>query len=97
MESSKPVVLQFTASWCGPCRMLGPVLEKCVAATDGKVRLGRVDIDEQNELAQAMNVSSVPTCVGVRDGQMVNHFIGAQPEPKIKEFINALLPVSDEE
>ena len=92
IEGSKatPTVVQFWAPWCGPCKQLGPVLEKVVGANAGKVRMVRVNIDDNQQIAQQMRVQSVPTVYGFVDGQPVDGFAGAQPESNVKQFIEKL-------
>lgn len=92
IEGSKatPTVVQFWAPWCGPCKQLGPVLEKVVGANGGKVRMVRVNIDDNQQIAQQMRVQSVPTVYGFVDGQPVDGFAGAQPESNVKQFIEKL-------
>ena len=89
-SSNTPVVVQFWAPWCGPCKQLGPVLEKTVAAAKGKVRMVRVDIDNNQQIAQQLRVQSVPTVYGFFNGQPVDAFSGAQPESAVKQFIEKL-------
>ena len=92
IEGSKttPTIVQFWAPWCGPCKQLGPVLEKVVGASGGKVRLVRVNIDDNQQIAQQMQVQSVPTVYGFVDGQPVDGFAGAQPESNVKQFVEKL-------
>ena len=92
IEGSKttPTIVQFWAPWCGPCKQLGPVLEKVVGAGGGKVRMVRVNIDDNQQIAQQMRVQSVPTVYGFVDGQPVDGFAGAQPESNIKQFVEKL-------
>lgn len=92
IEGSKatPTVVQFWAPWCGPCKQLGPVLEKVIATQAGKVRMVRVNIDDNQQIAQQMRVQSVPTVYGFVDGQPVDGFAGAQPESNVKQFIEKL-------
>lgn len=89
-SSSTPVVVQFWAPWCGPCKQLGPVLEKTVTAAKGKVRMVRVNIDDNQQIAQQLRVQSVPTVYGFFSGQPVDAFAGAQPESTVKQFIDKL-------
>lgn len=92
MESMRrPVLAYFTASWCGPCKQLRPLLEKVVTAAAGKVALAVIDIDQNPELAQAMRVQSVPQVYAFVGGHPVDGFMGAQPESQLKAFINKLL------
>ena len=85
-----PTIVQFWAPWCGPCKQLGPILEKVVSANGGKVRMVRVNIDDNQQIAQQMRVQSVPTVYGFVDGQPVDGFAGAQPESKVKQFVEKL-------
>jgi putative thioredoxin len=87
-ESTRRLVLvDFWAPWCGPCKQLGPILEKIVAAARGKIRLAKMNIDEYPQIAQKLGIQSIPAVVAFRDGQMVNGFMGALPESEIKTFI----------
>ena len=92
IEGSKttPTIVQFWAPWCGPCKQLGPVLEKVVGASGGEVRMVRVNIDDNQQIAQQMRVQSVPTVYGFVDGQPVDGFAGAQPESNVKQFVEKL-------
>eukprot|EP00730_Choanoeca_flexa_P013802 TRINITY_DN5726_c0_g1_i2.p1 TRINITY_DN5726_c0_g1~~TRINITY_DN5726_c0_g1_i2.p1 ORF type:complete len:143 (+),score=40.34 TRINITY_DN5726_c0_g1_i2:111-539(+) len=91
IKSDKPVIVDFTASWCGPCKMLFPILEKVVDSHEGNVLLAKIDIDENQELAQAFQVSSVPYVVGIKDGKPITGFMGAHPEAKVKEFVQDVI------
>ena len=90
-SASMPVVVQFWAPWCGPCKQLGPLLEKVVAAAEGEVKMVRINIDENQQVAQQMRVQSVPTVYGFLNGQPVDGFAGAQPESTLKKFIDKLV------
>ena len=87
-----PVVVDFWAEWCGPCKTLGPLLEKYARAGKGRFVLAKVDIDKNPELAQAFQVQSIPAVLGLRDGKMVDGFQGALPEPELKEFLDRFAP-----
>ena len=89
-SAKMPIVVQFWAPWCGPCKQLGPLLEKVVAAAKGKVKMVRINIDENQQIAQQMRVQSVPTVYGFFNGQPVDGFAGAQPESTLKQFIDKL-------
>ena len=89
-SSKQPVVVQFWAPWCGPCKQLAPVLEKVVNET-GNVKLAKVNIDENQEIAAQMRVQSVPTVYGIVDGKPVDGFAGAQPESELRKFIKKLI------
>ena len=87
MESSRPVLLDFWASWCGPCKMVSPVIDEIAAETPG-IKVGKINVDEQPELAAAFQVMSIPTLVVMEGGQIVNRALGFRP----KQQILSLLP-----
>lgn len=87
----KPVIAYFTAPWCGPCKQLGPVIEGAVKAANGAVLLAKINLDENQELAQALRIQSVPTVYAFLGGRPVDAFQGAQPESQVKEFIARVL------
>ena len=89
-SSKQPVVVQFWAPWCGPCKQLAPLLEKVVNET-GNVKLAKINIDENQEIAAQMRVQSVPTVYGIVDGKPVDGFAGAQPESELRKFIKKLI------
>ena len=89
-SSKLPVIVQFWAPWCGPCKQLGPTLEKVVAAANGKVKMVRVNIDDNQQIAQQLRVQSVPTVYAFVDGQPVDGFSGAQPESTLTQFIEKI-------
>lgn len=89
-SATQPVIVQFWAPWCGPCKQLGPVMEKVVAGTAGKVKMVRVNIDENAQIAQQLRVQSVPTVYGFFQGQPVDGFTGAQPESAVQQFVDKL-------
>lgn len=93
LEASRsvPVVVDFWAPWCGPCKQLAPLLEKVVRSYGGKVRLVKVNVDENEALAAELRVQSLPTVFAFRDGQPVDGFVGAQSESVIKKFVDRLL------
>jgi putative thioredoxin len=86
-----PVVVDLWAPWCGPCKTLGPIIEKVVDDTDGKVVLVKVNVDENPGLHQAFQVQSIPAVYAMKDGVIVDGFMGAYPEHVVKEFVDALL------
>ena len=92
-SSQQPVVVQFWAPWCGPCKQLGPVLEKVVAGANGRVKMVRVNIDDNQQIAQQLRVQSVPTVFAFVDGQPVDGFAGAQPESAVTQFIEKVSSV----
>lgn len=91
-STTAAVLVDLWAPWCGPCKTLGPILEKVVDETGGKAVLVKVDIDQNPGIAQAFRVQSIPMVVGFVDGQPVDAFMGAQGEHEVREFVQRLLP-----
>jgi putative thioredoxin len=89
-SNSVPVVVDFWAPWCGPCKTLGPMLEKLVRQMGGAVRMVKINVDENQELAAQLRVQSIPTVYGFKQGRPVDAFAGALPESQIKQFLSGL-------
>ncbi|MFA5122769.1 tetratricopeptide repeat protein [Zavarzinia sp.] len=94
MSRQVPVIVDFWATWCGPCRQLGPALEKTVLAARGAVRLVKIDVDQNPEIAQQMRVQSIPAVYAFFQGQPVDGFQGALPESQVKAFVDRLVKMS---
>jgi putative thioredoxin len=91
------VLVDLWAPWCGPCQTLGPILEKVTDRTEGKVVLAKVNIDENPAISQAFRVQSIPAVYAMKDGQIVDGFMGAYPENVVEQFVGNLLPTEEEQ
>jgi putative thioredoxin len=91
-----PVLVDFWAPWCGPCKVIGPLLEKLEVAYEGRFKLVKIDSDQEQQLAGAFQIRSIPTCVLLKNGQPVDGFMGALPEGKIREFLDKHVPAQAE-
>jgi putative thioredoxin len=95
-SKTRPVIVDLWAEWCGPCKTLGPVLEKVAGERGGAFLLAKLDVDANPAVASAFGVQSIPTVVAFRDGEAVTGFVGAYPEPEVNRFVDSILPTEAE-
>lgn len=88
INSEQPVLLDFWAAWCGPCKMVSPIIDEVAKETAGSAKVGKINVDEQPELAQEFKVMSIPTLVVMKDGKVVEKKIGVQPKQAIINMLN---------
>ena len=93
IESSQPVLVDFWAEWCGPCKMIAPAIEELAADFDGKAKVVKVNVDEQPRLAQEYGVRSIPTLLFFRDGKVAEQLVGAAQKDALAEKLNSLIAV----
>ncbi|KAF3700583.1 Thioredoxin, mitochondrial [Channa argus] len=91
INSQLPVLVDFHAQWCGPCKILGPRLEKAIAKQKGRVAMAKVDIDDHTDLAIEYGVSAVPTVIAIRGGDVVDHFVGIKDDDELDSFVSKII------
>ncbi|XP_028455677.1 thioredoxin, mitochondrial [Perca flavescens] len=91
IKNELPVLVDFHAQWCGPCKILGPRLEKAVAKQKGRVAMAKVDIDDHTDLAIEYGVSAVPTVIAIRGGDIVDHFVGIKDDEELDSFVSKII------
>jgi len=91
LNSGKPMVLDFWAEWCGPCRMVGPIIDELATTYEGKVTIGKMDVDENNDVVGKYGIRNIPTVLFFKGGEMVDKLVGATSKDKFVEKIEALL------
>jgi thioredoxin 1 len=89
LKSDIPVLTDFWAEWCGPCKMIAPILEEIAEDYDGQVKIAKVDVDENNQITMKLGVQSIPTVILFKNGQAVERFVGAMPKER---FLSRILP-----
>ena len=90
-KGEQPLVVDFWATWCGPCRMVGPVISELAQEYDGKIVVGKCDVEENEEMAQEFGIRNIPTILFFKGGQVVDKIVGAQSKAKLQEKFEALL------
>lgn len=91
VNSGKPMVLDFWAEWCGPCRMVSPIIDELAQEYEGRVIIGKINVDENNDVVGQFGIRNIPTVIFFKDGKMVDKMVGAAPKDKFAAKIKALL------